>query len=136
MGPVNWIAVPLAALAAAAVAFLWFGPFFGRAKLAEVGPGRLAGRTSPARTFIITGVALLVSAVMMGHMFARTGTATLDARPWLYFMMSGGLALTFVIPALAVSYCHIRASTRLAVIDSGYWLAAYLAMGGVFWLLG
>jgi len=136
MGPVNWIAVPLAVLAASAVAFLWFGPLFGRAKLAEVGPGGLAGRTAPARTFAVTGVALLISATMMGHMFARTGPDTLSAKPWLYFMMSGGLALTFVIPALVVSYTHMRASTRLAVIDGGYWLVAYLAMGGAFWLLG
>jgi hypothetical protein len=51
-------------------------------------------------------------------------------------MMSGGLALAFVIPALWISFSHIRVPTRVAMIDAGYWLAAYLAMGGVFWLLG
>lgn len=136
MGPVNWLAVPLAALVAAMVAFLWFGPVFGRAKLEAVGPGRLAGRRSPARTIAITGIGLLLSSAMMGHMFARLGAATLEAKPWLYFMMSGGLAIAFVIPSLAVSYTHMRASTRLAVIDGGYWLAAYLSMGATYWFLG
>ena len=136
VGPVNWIAVLLAALAAALVAFVWYGPLFGRAKLESVGPGRLAGRSSPARTFALTSGFLLLMAVMMGHMFARIGAETLLAKPWLYFMMAGGLAVTFVVPALWVSYTHMRASTRLALIDGGYWIAAYLAMGATFWGLG
>ncbi len=136
MGPVDWLAVPLAVLAAAIVALAWFGPLFGRAKLDEVGPGRLASRRRPARTTAITAGALLLTAMMMGHMFARVGPETLAAKPWLYFMMSGGLALTFVIPALLASYAHMRLSTRLALIDGGYWLVAYLAMGTIFWLLG
>ena len=81
-------------------------------------------------------VLLLVTATMLGHMFARVGAATLDAKPWLYFMMSGGLATAFVIPALWISFSHIRVPTRVAVIDAGYWLAAYLAMGLVFFLAG
>jgi hypothetical protein len=136
MGPVDWIAVPLAALAAGLVAFLWYGPVFGRTKLESVGPGRLGGRSSPARTIVLTGALILLMAVMMGHMFARVGAETLHAKPWLYFMMSGGLAATFVIPALWVSYTHIRVTTRVALIDGGYWLVAYLAMGATFWALG
>jgi hypothetical protein len=136
VGPVNWIAVPLAVLAAALVALAWYGPLFGRAKLEAVGPGRLGGRSSPARTIALTGVLTLLMAVMMGHMFARVGAETLEAKPWLYFMMSGGLAATFVVPALWVSYTHIRLSTRLALIDGGYWLTAYLVMGATFWALG
>ncbi|MBO9601768.1 MAG: DUF1761 domain-containing protein [Novosphingobium sp.] len=136
MGPVNWLAVFVAALVAGVVAFGWYGPLFGRAKLEEVGPGRLAGRRRPGQAIAITAGALLLAAVMMGHMFARVGPQTLEMKPWLYFMMSGGLALTFVAPAVWVSYAHMRASTRLALIDGGYWIVAYLAMGGTFWLLG
>jgi len=136
MGPVNWIAVPLAAFMAGAVAFLWYGPLFGRAKLEEVGPGRLAGRRSPARTIAITAISILVSSAMLGHAYARIGPETLAAKPWLYWMQSGGLAGAFVIPALLVSYTHMKVSTRLAMIDCGYWLTAYLAMGTTYWLLG
>ena len=118
MGPVNWLGVCLAAFAALGVAGLWYGPLFGRAKLEEVGPGGMAARTSTARTGIVTVIMLLLTAAMMGHMFARVGADTLAAKPWLYFMMSGGLALFFVIPALSVSYLHQRASTRLGMIDN------------------
>ncbi len=136
MGPMNWLAAVLAAVLAFAVGGLWYGPLFGRAKLEEVGPGGLAARSNPGRTLGITAVLLLVSATMMAHMFARVGAETLAAKPWLYFMMSGGLAIGFVIPALWISYTHQKLTTRLAMIDAGYWLVSYLAMGAAFWLLG
>ena len=131
MGPVNWLAVLLAAIFALIVSALWYGPLFGRAKLEEVGPGKLGTRTSPGRTLTLGFVLLLVSATMMGHMFARVGPDTLGVKPWLYFMMSGGLAAAFVIPALWISYSHQRISTRLAMIDAGL-----VALGlPAYWLL-
>ena len=136
MGPVNWLAVVVATAVALGVSGLWYGPLFGRAKLEEVGPGGLGTRTSPGRTIMISALLLLVSSTMIGHMFARVGEATLSVKPWLYFMMSGGLAIAFVIPALWTSYSHQRISTRLAMIDAGYWLFAYLSMGLVFFLFG
>lgn len=135
MGRIDWLAVAAAAFAAIGVAAFWYGPLFGRAKLRELGPGGLAGRKKPAATFLVTIALLLLTAFMMGHMFARVGAETLAVKPWLYFMMSGGLALFFVIPALWLSYLHQQFSPRLAAIDAGYWLAAYLSMGAVFWLL-
>lgn len=135
MGPINWLAVVIAALTAVCVGFLWYGPLFGRAKLMEVGPGGLAGRRNPGPTLLLSGALLLLTSAMMGHMFARVTPEVLAVKPWLYFMMSGGLALFFVVPALWLSYSHQRFSARLAAIDAGYWLAAYLAMGAVFWLL-
>ena len=136
MGPVDWLAVLLAALAAGALALVWFGPAFGRAKARKVAPGKIAARSRPEVVVGVTGLLLLVTATMLGHMFARVGAETLAARPWLYFMMSGGLALAFVIPALWISFSHIRVPTRVALIDAGYWLVAYLAMGLMFYLLG
>lgn len=135
MGPVNWIAVVVAALCALGVSTLWYGPLFGRARLEAVGPGGLGIRTSPARTAAITVALLFVTAAMMGHMFARVGAETLAVKWWLYFMMSGGLAIAFVIPSLWISYTHQRICTRLALIDGGFWLVAYLTMGLAFKLM-
>lgn len=132
MGQVNWMAVILATLAALAVSALWYGPVFGRARLEEVGPGKLGIRRSPARTAAISAALLFISATMMGHMFARVGLDTLSVKWWLYFMMSGGLAIAFVIPSLWISYSQQRISTRLALIDGGFWLVAYLSMGLAF----
>lgn len=136
MGPINWIAVVLAALTAGGLALAWFGPLFGRAKKRKVPSGRVMGRAQPARIAALSALLLLVTSAMLGHMFARVGAETLSARPWLYFMMSGGLAVAFVIPALWISFSHIRVPTRVALIDAGYWLVAYLSMGAVFFLIG
>ena len=136
MGPVNWLAVLLAAVAAGVLAAIWFGPAFGRAKTRKVAPGKIAIRSRPEIVILVTGLLLLVTATMLGHTFARIGGETLAAKPHLYFMMSGGLAIAFVIPALWISFSHIRVPTKVALIDAGYWLTAYLAMGLVFYLLG
>ena len=136
MGPVNWIAVIAAALVSGALALAWFGPLFGREKKRKVMGHRVMVRSRPERIAALSAVLLLITATMLGHLFARVGADTLAAKPWLYFMMSGGLALAFVIPALWVSFSHIRVPTRVAFIDAGFWLAAYLAMGLVFFLLG
>jgi len=136
VGPVNWIAVVLAALAAGLLALAWFGPAFGRAKTRKVAGNRVMTKARPERIAALSALLLLITATMLGHMFARIGAATMATKPWLYFMMSGGLALAFVIPALWISFSHIRVPTRVALIDAGYWLVAYLAMGLVFFLLG
>ena len=136
MGPVNWLAVLLAAIGAGLLAAIWFGPAFGRAKTRKVAPGKIAVRSRPEIVILVTGLLLLVTATMLGHLFARVGADALNARPHLYFMMSGGLAVAFVVPALWISFSHIRVATRVALIDAGYWIAAYLTMGLMFYLLG
>jgi len=135
MGPVNWLAVLASALVALGVSLLWNGPLFGRSRREELGPGGLYQRLAPWRTLALTFALLLLSASMIGHMFARVGPATLAAKPWLYFMMSGGLAGAFVVPAMWVNYLNLRVSIRLALIDTGFWLIAYLSVGMTFFLM-
>ena len=110
MGTVNWIAVVIAGLVAAAVLHL--------IERREGGGRRLAFLT----------LVMLVAAVMLGHALARIGVEKLAVKPQLYFMQSGGLAGAFVVPALLVS--GVKWLRALG------WLAAYLAMGAVFYLLG
>ena len=121
MGPVNWIAVGGGWAVAALLGVL----FYGRKAL----PGEKFG------LHLLAAILLAVSAAMIGHMLARVGVATLQAKPWLYFMMTGGLALTFIGPALIISAVRREGELREALFDWSYWLAAYLAIGGVFLLL-
>jgi Protein of unknown function (DUF1761) len=50
--------------------------------------------------------------------------------------MSTGIALGFIVPALGTNYLFSRASMKLFLIDAGYWLLFYTAMGAVFVALG
>ena len=110
MGMMNW---PVAVLAAVVAALVLFS---------------LGERRGGMKRAAMLLAAMLVAAAMLGHSFARIGAVTLAAKPWLYPMQSGGLALAFVIPALWINGVRMRQAVG--------WLAAYLAMGGVFWLLG
>lgn len=134
MDPIDWIAVILAANAAVAVGIVWHGPLF-RSGRPLLGGLATDGRPQTRNWWLVVGVFALAAA-MLGHNFARIGAATLAAKPWLYFMQAGGLALAFVVPALWLTYARFEAEKRAALVDCGFWLAAYLAMGTVFWALG
>ena len=113
MEPMNWIVVGLAGIAAAAVLWLFWR-------------GRLA--------LWAYGLAL-IPAAMLGHALARIGPDKLAAKPWLYAMQSGGLALAFVLPALWLLGLRSGAAKADMARDSAAFVLAYLAMGAVFWVM-
>lgn len=130
MGPINWLAIVLASLLAVMIGIVWYGPLFNMAQ-------PFMGDVSKRRKFSWTGGLLLfISAAMLGHMYARIGSETLAAKPWLYWMQAGGIAIAFVIPAIWMTYYRLGADRRTRLVESGYYVVAYLAMGTVFWLLG
>jgi hypothetical protein len=130
MGPVNWIAVILAANLAVAVGIVWHGPLFRTGRPLLEGPG------GPGKSYLATVIVMLLGAVMLGHNFARIGPETLGAKPWLYFMMSGGVALFFIVPALWLASARHGEPPRQRALEAGFWFVAYLTMGLVFWALG
>lgn len=119
MGPVNWLAIGVAALVAGLLAFPWYGLW------------RMARGPAPLRL-----LALVFPAWLIGHNFARVGAETLAAKPYLYWMMSGGFALFIVIPTGAALYGRHGIRGRVALADATYVFAAFMAMGTVFWLMG
>ncbi len=133
MGSVNWLAVILAANFAVGIGIVWHGPLFrtGRPLLG----GMAADGSAPTRNWSLVLAVFLIAAVMLGHNYARIGAETLAAKPWLYFMQAGGLALAFVVPALWLSGARQGVNVRERLVDAGFWLAAYLGMGAVFWAL-
>jgi len=130
MGPVNWIAVILAANIAVAVGLVWNGPVFrsGRPLLEGQGDGRAKGYGKVV-------LVMLAASAMLGHAYARIGADTLAAKPWLYWMQSGGIAAAFVIPAVWLVGARSGLTGRARAVDAGFWLVAYLAMGTTFWAL-
>lgn len=136
MGSINWLAVVLSANLAIAVGLVWYGPLFGGAPLLGRVVGEEGQRGGPVRGMLMAVLLQAVSAVMLAHNYARIGPDTLAAKPWLYWMQSGGIAIAFIIPALWISYSRQRLARREALVDSGFWLVVYLATGTVFWALG
>lgn len=129
MGPVNWLAVFLGANLAVALGLVWYGPLFHGGRPLLEGPG---GR---AKSYGSAVVAMLIASTMIGHNFARIGLETLGAKPWLYWMMSGGLALFIAAPVLYIGLARNGVGLRDRLIDCGYWVVAFLAIGTTFWAL-
>ncbi|HEY6870969.1 MAG TPA: DUF1761 domain-containing protein [Novosphingobium sp.] len=117
MGPINWLAVGLAALLGAAAWLIRTRDF------------------RPLGVFLALILSLLPAA-MLGHALARIGADTLALKPKLYWMQSGGLAGFFVVPALLLTARRDGLAWGPALREAGYWLAVYLAMGTLFWALG
>lgn len=130
MNPMSFLVELLAAGLALAIAIVWHGPLF------RTGRQLLPGDSRPTGNFWVVLIVMLIGSLMLGHNFDRIGSETLDAKPWLYFMQSGGIAIAFVIPAIWLSYLRQGVDRRTRLVESGYWLVAYLAMGLVFWALG
>ncbi len=129
----NILNIILAALAAFLIGGLWYGPLFGTAWM------RLAGRSKHdggwADLYKVYGLAFLfalLQATMLAHLFARIGQPPFP----IVMMISTGIALGFIIPAIGTNYLYRREPAKLFFIDAGYWLVFYAAMGLVFALLG
>ena len=122
MDPINWAAVAVSALLAAGVGALWYG--------------RLFPRGASTASWLVGAVVLQgLSALMLGHALARIGAVKLAAKPWLYWMQSGGIALAFIIPALWIGQARSGVARRDMLVDGAFWLVVYLLTGTVFFVL-
>ncbi|MFC4291636.1 DUF1761 domain-containing protein [Sphingorhabdus arenilitoris] len=133
MGNINLLAVFAAAVSAFMVGGLWYGPIFGKAWMKEHGfTEENLAKGNAVKIYGLTFAFSLLSAVMLGHLLARTGVSEAH----IIMMMSVGIALGFIMPAIGSNYLFSHKSGRLFFIDAGYWITFYAVMGGVFILLG
>lgn len=133
MANANLLAILIAAACGFMVGGVWYGPLFGKAWQREIGMSD--DDLKSANMLKIYGTAILfsvLSAVFMGHMLAHFGEMSLRST----MMISTGVALGFIVPAIGTNYLFGRKSGKLFAIDAGYWVAFYAAMGLVFGLLG
>jgi len=123
---VNWLAVILAALSGFVVGGIWYGPVMGKRWMKEAGISEADVRSSNmpliyGATFLLA----MVSSMFLAHMFARASNPAFH----VIMMMSVGIAIGFIIPAVATNYLFSKRNRALFFIDAGYWLLFYTAMG-------
>lgn len=133
MANLDWIAILVAAAAGFIVGGIWYGPLFGAAWMKERGLSEEElKKGNMALIYGTTFLLSIVSAIFLGHLLAHFGE--MSARSTM--MISTGIALGFIVPAIGTNYLFSRASLKLFGIDAGYWIAFYAAMGAVFVFLG
>ena len=133
MANANLLAILIAAISGFLVGGVWYGPLFGKAWQREIGLSdddlKSASLTKIYGTAFLFSV---LSAVFLGHLLAHFGDMSLRST----IMISVGIALGFIVPAIGTNYLFGRKSGKLFAIDAGYWVAFYAAMGLVFGFLG
>jgi Protein of unknown function (DUF1761) len=128
----NLLAILVAAAAGFMVGGLWYGPLFGKPWMAEHGfTDESMKNANMLKIYGLTFAFSVLSAVFLGHLLAF-----FDTSPRSTMMISVGIALGYIVPAIGTNYLFSRKSGKLFAIDAGYWLLFYAAMGAVFVLLG
>lgn len=128
----NGLAIILAALCGFLVGGIWYGPVMGKRWMGAVGLSE--EQIKQGNMPVIYGGAFafsLVASTMLAHMFVRLGQPPLH----IVMMISTGIALGFIIPAIGTNYLFSQKGKALFFIDAGYWLLFYAAMGLVHGLL-
>ena len=132
MAQANLLAIFIAAISGFLVGGVWYGPLFGKAWQREIGLSdddlKAASLTKIYGTAFLFSV---LSAVFLGHLLSHFDT---DFHRTM--MISVGIALGFIVPAIGTNYLFGRKSGKLFAIDAGYWVVFYAAMGLVFGFLG
>ncbi len=132
MANANILAILIAAASGFLVGGIWYGPLFGKAWQRAIGLSDDELKSANMiKIFGITFLLSLLSAVFLGHLLAH-----FDTDFYRTMMISTGIALGFVAPAIGTNYLYGRKSGKLFAIDAGYWIIFYAAMGLVFGLLG
>ncbi len=122
---VNWLSVLVAAGSGFAVGTLWYGPLFGKAW------ARLAGITEEAAR---ARLPLAFGGAYALNLIAATGIATVSGdRAGIWFALHTGLlgAFFFIAPALGIIYLFEQRPLKLWLINAGYQVVNFSAMGAV-----
>jgi hypothetical protein len=132
MANANLLAILVAAATGFLIGGLWYGPLFGKTWMAEHGFTEEQLRSSNMlKIYGLTFAFSVLSAMFFGHLLAFFATNTRST-----LMISVGVPLGYIIPAIGTNYLFSRKSGRLFAIDAGYWIVFYAAMGLVFLILG
>ena len=131
---VNLWSVLVAAIATMVVGFLWYSPMlFARSWMVEMGydPEDKARtqemQKSAGKSYAISFAASLVSAFILGKII---NLATIDSA--LYGIKAGfAVWLGFVTTVQLTAKLFGNQSTKLYLINTGYQLVCYLAMGAI-----
>jgi Protein of unknown function (DUF1761) len=132
MASANLLAILVAAACGFLVGGIWYGPLFGKTWQREIGLSDDEIKNSNMlKVYGTTFLFSVLSAVFLGHLLAHFDNGFRGT-----MMISVGIAIGFIAPAIGTNYLFGRKSGTLYFIDAGYWIAFYAAMGLVFALMG
>ena len=131
---VSWIAVVGAAATGFLVGGVWYGPVMGKKWMGAV--GLTEEEVKSGNMGVIYGGAFafsLLASWTLAHTFATYG---IDMSFTVKVLTALGIAIGFIVPAIGTNYLFSQKNKTLFLIDAGYWMLFYTAMGIVHAALG
>lgn len=134
---INYLSVPLAALAAWLAGAVWYGVLFSKPWIAATGitPEQMAaskGTPGAYRPFVYCFAAELMMAFVLSGIMMHAGPITVKNG-----LISGALCwVGFVMTTMLVNNSFAMRSPRLLAIDGGHWLVVLLLMGAIIGTIG
>ena len=131
---VNYLAVVAAAAGGFFFGFVYYMSL-GRYWMAATGKSEESLKEGGmARPMIITAIAQLVMAFMLGGLLGHLGAEQMNVTGGL---ITGALVwIGFAVTATAVNYAWQRAKPMLTIIDGGHWLGVLLIEGAILGAIG
>ena len=128
------VSILVAALAGFAFGALWYmtlsKPWMAAARIPMTPDGRPDGNGSPL-PFALSGIAMLLVATMMRHVFDMAGITTATEG----LTAGGGIGLFFISPWIMINNAYGMRPFRLTLIDGGYATFGCAIIGLVLTLL-
>lgn len=119
----NLLAVFVAALLGFAIGGVWYGPLFGKAWMSA--SGMTEERQRAVNPFKVYGLTLLLNLIAAFSLAMFIGMGD-----WRFGMFAGFMSgATFVAVGLAITYLFEARPLRLWLINAGYQVLLFTAMG-------
>jgi len=113
---------------------LWYGPIMGKRWMGVV--GLTEEQIKEGSMGLIYGGAFAFSLLASWTLEHTYTSYTYELSFFARVLLSFGVALGFIVPAIGTNYMFSQKSKALFFIDAGYWLLFYIAMGAVHAALG
>ena len=131
MPQVSWLAVIVSTIAAFVLGGLWYGPFFSKPWMREMGVGRdFKPRIARSILFTVAIVLNFIAALVFGLFVGPSPS------PALALGAGAAVGLAWAAPSVLIVYLFASRSLLLTAIDAGYVAAQFIAFGIVFSALG
>ena len=127
---INYLSVPLAALAGMIAGAVWYG-VFAKPWMKAVGFTEADVQQKPS-IYIVAAVAQLVIAYLLAGLIGHLDTYTLTSGAITAFFCWIG----FCLAPMAVNHRFQDKGWDLTVIDGGYWLVVFLLQGAIIGWMG
>ena len=126
---INWYGIVGATAAAFVLAYLWFGPLFGRLLSSEAGLDEEARKQADqAKIYGYSGAFQFVMAYCLAMFFAFSGSGVTLITGALYGFLFG---FGWIAMAVGVVALHELRSWRYVWLVGGYWTLALTLMGAI-----